>query len=50
MGQKMQLQIGMKQQLRMTQQLQQAIKLLQLSRQELIVSIQEEMIENPALE
>ncbi len=50
MGQKMQLQMGMKQQLRMTQQLQQAIKLLQLSRQELITSIQEEMIENPALE
>ncbi|MBQ9394246.1 MAG: RNA polymerase factor sigma-54 [Proteobacteria bacterium] len=50
MGQKMQMQLGMKQQLRMTQQLQQAIKLLQLSRQELITSIQEEMMENPALE
>ena len=50
MSQKMQLQIGMKQQLRMTQQLQQAIKLLQLSRQELITSIQEELTENPALE
>ncbi len=50
MGQKMQLQLGMKQQLRMTQQLQQAIKLLQLSRQELIASIQEELTENPALE
>ncbi len=50
MGQKMQLQLGMKQQLRMTQQLQQAIKLLQLSRQELITSIQEELTENPALE
>ena len=50
MSQKMQLQIGMRQQLRMTQQLQQAIKLLQLSRQELITSIQEELTENPALE
>ena len=50
MSQKMQLQIGMKQQLRMTQQLQQAIKLLQLSRQELAASIQEELTENPALE
>jgi len=50
MSQKMQLQIGMKQQLRMTQQLQQAIRLLQLSRQELGASIQEEMTENPALE
>lgn len=50
MSQKMQLQLGMKQQLRMTQQLQQAIKLLQLSRQELIASIQEELIDNPALE
>ncbi len=50
MGQKMQLQLGMKQQLRMTQQLQQAIKLLQLSRQELITSIQEELTDNPALE
>ena len=50
MSQKMQLQIGMKQQLRMTQQLQQAIRLLQLSRQELVASIQEEMTENPALE
>ena len=50
MGHKMQLQMGLKQQLRMTQQLQQAIKLLQLSRQELIASIQEEMMDNPALE
>ena len=50
MGQKMQLQMGLKQQLRMTQQLQQAIKLLQLSRQELVTSIQEEMMDNPTLE
>lgn len=50
MAQKMSLNMGMKQQLRMTQQLQQAIRLLQLSRQELVASIQEEMIENPALE
>lgn len=50
MGQKMQLQLGLKQQLRMTQQLQQAIKLLQLSRQELVASIQEELTDNPTLE
>ena len=50
MAQKMQLQMGLKQQLRMTQQLQQAIKLLQLSRQELITSIQEELTDNPTLE
>ena len=50
MAQKMQLNMGMKQQLRMTQQLQQAIKLLQLSRQELIASIQEELMDNPTLE
>ena len=50
MSQKMQLQLGMKQQLKMTQQLQQAIKLLQLSRQELIAAIQEEMTDNPTLE
>lgn len=47
--------IEMKQQLRMTQslvmtpQLQQAIKLLQLSRMELIENIQSEMLENPVL-
>jgi len=47
--------IEMKQQLRMTQslvmtpQLQQAIKLLQLSRMELIENIQTEMLENPVL-
>ncbi len=38
------------QQLVMTPQLQQAIKLLQLSRMELVEMIQEEMEENPALE
>ena len=50
MSQKMSLQMGLQQKLRMTQQLQQAIKLLALSRQELVESIQEEMTENPALE
>lgn len=50
MAQKMQLNIALKQQLRMTQQLQQAIKLLQLSRLELINSIQQELTENPTLE
>ncbi len=43
-------QVKMKQQLRMTPQLQQAIKLLQLSRMELIDEIREEMVENPVLE
>ena len=38
------------QQLRMTPQLQQAIKLLQLSRMELISLVQQEMVENPVLE
>lgn len=50
MAQKMALGLSMKTQLRMTQQLQQAIKLLQLSRLELIDTIQEELTENPALE
>ena len=40
----------MSQQLRMTPQLQQAIKLLQLSRMELISKVQQEMVENPVLE
>lgn len=40
----------MSQQLRMTPELQQAIKLLQLSRMELIEAIQKEMVENPVLE
>lgn len=38
------------QQLVMTPQLQQAIKLLQLSRQELVETVQQEMLENPFLE
>ncbi len=38
------------QQLRMTPQLQQAIKLLQLSRMELISLVQQELVENPVLE
>lgn len=42
--------LNLSQQLRMTPQLQQAIKLLQLSRLELLDSIQEEMLTNPALE
>ena len=50
MAQKMSLGLSMKTQLRMTQQLQQAIKLLQLSRLELIDTIQEELTENPTLE
>ena len=43
-------QIKMSQQLRMTPQLQQAIKLLQLSRMELIAEVRQEMVENPVLE
>jgi len=42
--------LKLSQQLIMTPQLQQAIKLLQLSRIELIETIQEELVENPALE
>ncbi|MDY0360238.1 MAG: RNA polymerase factor sigma-54 [Desulforegulaceae bacterium] len=42
--------LKLSQQLVMTPQLQQAIKLLQLSRIELIETIQQELIENPALE
>ena len=44
------LNLKMTQQLVMTPQLQQAIKLLQLSRPELLESIQEELLENPVLE
>ena len=40
----------MKQELRMTPQLQQAIRLLQLSRIELIEEVQRELMENPLLE
>lgn len=43
-------QIKMSQQLRMTPQLQQAIRLLQLSRIELINEVRQEMVENPVLE
>jgi RNA polymerase sigma-54 factor len=43
-------QLRQTQQLRMTPQLQQAIKLLQLSRMELIEAVQQEMNENPVLE
>jgi len=42
--------LKLSQQLVMTPQLQQAIKLLQLSRQELIETVQQELVENPALE
>lgn len=42
--------IQMAQQLRMTPQLQQAIKLLQLSRMELASLVAQELVENPALE
>lgn len=45
-----QIQLRQTQQLRMTPQLQQAIKLLQLSRLELIEAVQQEMNENPLLE
>ena len=44
------LQVKLSQQLVMTPQLQQAIKLLQLSRQELVDAITEELSENPVLE
>ncbi|MFW5968969.1 MAG: RNA polymerase factor sigma-54, partial [Persicimonas sp.] len=43
-------QLKQTQQLRMTPQLQQAIKLLQLSRMELIAEVRQEMTENPVLE
>ncbi|HEV8320269.1 MAG TPA: hypothetical protein VG389_01550, partial [Myxococcota bacterium] len=42
--------LRMSQQLVMTPQLQQAIKLLQLNRMELIDLVQNEMVENPVLE
>ena len=42
--------LKLSQQLVMTPQLQQAIKLLQLSRMELVDMIREEMLENPILE
>ena len=43
-------QLKLTQQLVMTPQLQQAIKLLQLSRLELVNAVQQEMVENPCLE
>ncbi len=43
-------QLKLTQQLVMTPQLQQAIKLLQLSRLELVTAMQQEMVENPCLE
>ena len=42
--------LKMSQQLKMTPQLQQAIKLLQLSRMELVDLVQQELVENPVLE
>ena len=50
MGMEMRLQMKLSQQLVMTPQLQQAIKLLQLSRMELVDLVREEMLENPVLE
>ncbi|MBW2684985.1 MAG: RNA polymerase sigma-54 factor, partial [Deltaproteobacteria bacterium] len=43
-------QLKLSQQLIMTPQLQQAIKLLQMSRMELSELVQEELLENPILE
>ena len=43
-------QLKLSQQLVMTPQLQQAIKLLQLSRVELLETVQQELLENPFLE
>ena len=43
-------QIRLSQQLVMTPQLQQAIRLLQLSRQELVDAVQQELVENPMLD
>jgi RNA polymerase sigma-54 factor len=50
MGMEMRLNMKLSQQLVMTPQLQQAIKLLQLSRVELVELVREEMLENPVLE
>jgi len=50
MGLELRQQLKLTQQLVMTPQLQQAIKLLQLSRLELVESIQQELLENPFLE
>ncbi|MBW2731558.1 MAG: RNA polymerase factor sigma-54 [Deltaproteobacteria bacterium] len=50
MGLEIKQQLRMSQQLKMTPQLQQAIKLLQLSRMELVELVRQEMEENPVLE
>ena len=50
MAMEMRQQLKLSQQLVMTPQLQQAIKLLQLSRMELVDLVREEMLENPILE
>lgn len=50
MAMELRQQVKMSQTLRMTPQLQQAIKLLQLSRMELIAEVRQEMVENPVLE
>ncbi len=49
-GMEIKQQLRMSQQLVMTPQLQQAIKLLQLSRMELVELVREELVENPILE
>jgi RNA polymerase sigma-54 factor len=50
MGLELRQQLKLSQQLVMTPQLQQAIKLLQLSRTELLERVEQEILENPALE
>lgn len=50
MGLELRQQLKLSQQLVMTPQLQQAIKLLQLSRLELLDTVQQELLENPLLE
>ncbi len=50
MAMEMRIDLKLSQQLVMTPQLQQAIKLLQLSRMELVDLVREEMLENPVLE
>ena len=50
MGLELRQQLKLSQQLVMTPQLQQAIKLLQLSRLELLETVQQELMENPFLD
>ncbi len=50
MALELRLQLKLTQQLVMTPQLQQAIKLLQLSRLELVNAVQQELVENPCLD